>query len=171
MTTRLYLCISADGLIATSNRVADEASEWSASAFAGWCGYCTASNNLIVGRKTYAELTEMDVADMLYPEHKVVVSSRDLQLADQWVQCSTPGQAVAYLESRNLADIIVGGGHELAVACMTEGLIEEIVLDLQPILFGNGTPLLGEFERSIELDLIDSESLEHGAIRLHYRIR
>lgn len=170
MTTRLYLCMSVDGIIATSNRVADEDSEWSESTFARWCGYCTASNNVIVGRKTYEELTEMDVADILYPEHGVVVSSRKLKLADRWVQFSTPRQAVEYLKSRNLEDVIVGGGHDLALACVTEGLIEEFVFDIQPTLFGYGTPLLGELEKSIELELVDSERLDHDAIRVHYKI-
>jgi dihydrofolate reductase len=163
--------MSVDGLIATTNRVADEDSEWSDSAFAGWCGYCTAANNVIVGRKTYDELAEMDLSDLLFPEHRVVVSSRNLEPADQWMQFSTPGQAVAHLESRGVEDIIVGGGHDLALACLTQGLIDEIVLDIQPILFGYGTPLLGESERSIELELIDSARLDQDAIRLHYKIR
>jgi dihydrofolate reductase len=87
------------------------------------------------------------------------------------MQFSTPGQAVAHLESRGVEDIIVGGGHDLALACLTQGLIDEIVLDIQPILFGYGTPLLGESERSVELELIDSARLDQDAIRLHYKIR
>ena len=171
MTTKLYLCMSVDGLIATTNRVAEEDSEWSDSAFAGWCGYCTAANNVIVGRKTYEELVEMDVSDLLYPGHRIVVSTQNLDPADEWLQFPTPGQAVEYLQSRGLQDVIVGGGHDIGLACIKAGLIDEIVLDVQPILFGHGTPLLGESERSLELDLIGSQGLDQGAIRLHYRIR
>ena len=169
MTTKLYLCMSVDGLIATSNRVADEDSEWSDSAFTQWCGYCTAANNVIVGRKTYEELAEIDIADIFHPAHRVVVSSQNLQLADQWEQFPTPARAVEYLETCDLEDIIVGGGHDLGLACISDGLIEELVLDIQPILFGYGTPLLGELERSIELEPIGSESLDGDAIRLRYR--
>jgi dihydrofolate reductase len=88
MITSLYLVISVDGLISTSNRVSNESSEWSDSAWAAWCGHSTASNNLIVGRETYSELTQIDVSDILNPDHKVVVSSQNLELADTWVQCS-----------------------------------------------------------------------------------
>lgn len=170
MTTSLYLEISADGLIATSNRVSNESSEWSDSAWACWCGHCTASNNLIVGRKTYTELTQIDVSDILCPDHKVVVSSQDLDLADTWVQFPNPKQAVDYLKSCDIENIIVGGGRQLGLAFVQAGLIDEVVLDVQPILFGKGTQLLGELDRCIQLELVNSEKLGHGAVRVHYKL-
>lgn len=170
MTTSLYLCISLDGLIATSNRVANEISEWSDSAWTGWCGRCTASGNLIVGRQTYSELMQIDASDILDPQHKVVVSSQNLELADTWVQCSNPEQAVEYLTSCNVDNIIVGGGRQLGLAFVKAGLIDEIVLDVQPILFGNGTQLLGELDSCIQLELKNCEMLGHGAIRVHYKL-
>ena len=170
MITSLYLEISVDGLIATSNRVSNESSEWSDSAWAAWCGHCTASNNLIVGRETYSELTQIDVSDILNPDHKVVVSSQNLELADTWVQCSNPKQAVEYLTSCNVENIIVGGGRQLGLAFVKAGLIDEIVLDVQPLLFGNGTQLLGELDRCIQLELKNCEMLGQGAIRVHYKI-
>ena len=170
MTTSLYLCLSADGLIATSNRVSDEESEWSEGAWARWCGYCTDSKNLIVGRKTYTELTQFDVSDVLYPEHKIVVSSNDLDLVDTWMQFSTPKQAVEYLESCDIENMIVGGGRQLGLAFIKEDLIDEVILDIYPILFGNGTQLLGELDECIQLELVNSDNLGDGAVRVHYRI-
>ena len=171
MTTFLYLEISADGLIATPNRVSNESSEWSEEAWASWCGHCTASNNLIIGRETYTEITaQFDVSDILNPDHKVVVSSQDLELADKWVQCSNPKQAIEYLASCNVENIIVGGGRQLGLAFVKAGLIDEIVLDVQPILFGNGTQLLGELDNCIQLELKNCEMLGHGAIRVHYKL-
>ena len=171
MTTSLYLEISADGLIATSNRVSNEDSEWSEEAWASWCGHCTTSNNLIIGRETYTEIsTQIDVSDILYPDHKVVVSSQELELVDKWVQCSSPKQAVEYLTSCNVENIIVGGGRRLGLAFIKAGLIDEIVLDVQPILFGNGTQLLGELDNIIQLELKSCEMLGHGAIRVHYKL-
>ena len=170
MTTSLYLAISADGLIATPNRVSNEESEWSESAWECWCSHCTTSNNLIVGRKTYAELIEDDVSDSLYPEHKVVISSQTLDLADTWVQLSSPKQAIEHLNSCNVENIIVGGGRQIGLAFVRDGLIDEIVLDIQPILFGNGTPLLGELNKCIQLELLNIETLAHGAIKVRYKL-
>ena len=120
-------------------------------------------------RETYTELTtQIDVSDILYPDHKVVVSSQDIELADKWVQCSNPKEAVEYLTSCNVENIIVGGGRRLALAFVKAGLIDEIILDVQPILFGNGTQLLGELDNIIQLELKSCEMLGHSAIRVHY---
>ena len=170
MTTSLYLAMSADGLIATPNRISNEEWEWPDSAWEHWCSSCTTSNNLIVGRTTYEELLEDDISDILFPEHKVVVSSQSLDLADTWVQTSSPKQAMDYLNSCNVENIIVGGGRQIGLAFVNEGLIDDVVLDIQPILFGNGTPLLGELEKCIQLKLVNIEKLADGAFKVHYKI-
>ena len=113
---------------------------------------------------------EDDVSDILYPEHKVVVSSQPLDLADTWVQVSSPKQAIDYLNSCNVENIIVGGGRQTGLAFINEGLIDDVLLDIQPILFGNGTPLLGELEKCIQLELVNIEKLADGAFKVHYRI-
>ena len=111
-----------------------------------------------------------DFSEILYPEYKVVISSQDLDLADSWLHFRNPRQAVDYLESRNLENIVVGGGRDLGLAFLRENLIDEIVLDVQPVLFGTGTHLLGELEKPIQLQLISKIDLGHDAIRIHYRI-
>lgn len=167
MANTLYLCVSLDGLIATSNRE----SEWPESVWPTWCGFCTSADNLIVGRVTYSELTQTDVSDILYPKHKIVISSQELDLADSWLKFSSPREAVDYLKSCDVDNIIVGGGQKIALAFILEKLIDEIILDVQPVLFGSGTPLLGELEEVIDLELITSKILGHDAIRTHYKIR
>jgi dihydrofolate reductase len=167
MTTTLYLAVSLDGLIATSNREL----EWPESAWSTWSGYCTSADNLIVGRITYSNLAQVDLSDTWHPKHKIVISSQELDIADSWVQFLSPRQAVDYLVSCNVENIIVGGGRKIGLAFFREKLIDEIILDVQPVLFGSGTQLLGELEEVIDLELITSKSLGHDAVRMHYRIR
>ena len=69
------------------------------------------------------------VSDILNPDHKVVVSSQDLELADKWVQCSNPKQAIEYLASCNVENIIVGGGRQLATRLRT---LENNRLEIRP---------------------------------------
>ena len=107
---------------------------------------------------------------MLYLDHKVVISSRNMDLADSWLQFSTPIQAVDYLKSRDIENIIVGGGRQLGLKFIEDGLIDEIILDVYPILFGNGTGLLDGLDKCIQLDLVTSENLGDGAIRNHYKL-
>ena len=169
MITTLYLALSVDGFIATSNRIANEESEWSDTAWAGWCGYCTAANNLIVGRETYSELAGLDVSDILHPEHKIVISSQNLSPQEGWAHFSNPKDAVAYLETKEIERAIVGGGRQVGLAFLNEGLIDEIILDVQPVLFGYGTPLIGELENSMPLEFVGTSDIGNGAYRVEYK--
>lgn len=170
MKTILYLDLSADGLIATTNRLPGAEWEWEGVPWERWCHYCNDANNLIVGRNTYTELTEFDTSDVLHPDHKIVISSHELDLAESWLQFSTPKEAVDYLNSREIENIIVGGGRQLGLTFVEDGLIDEIVLDVYPILFGNGTALLGGLDSCIQLELVSSENFGDGAIRNHYKM-
>ena len=166
MTTTLFLCVSLDGFIATS----DGTSAWPDGAWADWCGYCTNSNSLIVGRVSYSGLVQHDLSDVLYPEHKIVISSQELALTEGWVQFQTPREAIEYLSSYNVKNIVVGGGREIGTAFLRDSLIDEIVLDVQPVCFGTGVSLLGELQKPIQLELISRKDLGHDAIRTHYKI-
>ena len=170
MKTILYLDLSADGLIATTNRLPGLEWEWEGVPWERWVQYCNESNNFIVGRNTYSELIESDLSEVLHLDYKIVISSREMDLADSWLQFSKPNQAVDYLKSCNIENIIVGGGRQLGLTFIEDNLIDEIILDIYPILFGNGTALLGGLDKCIQLDLLSSKSLGGGAIRNHYKI-
>jgi dihydrofolate reductase len=111
-----------------------------------------------------------DFSEVLYPEHKVVISSQELGLAEGWVQFQTPGEAIKYLKSCDVKNIVVGGGRDLGTAFISDKLIDEVVLDVQPVCFGTGVSLLGELENPIQLELISRKDLGHDAIRMHYKI-
>ena len=166
MTTTLFLSISLDGFITTS----DGTSAWPDGAWADWCNYCSDADNLIVGRKTYSETVQHDLSGVLDPKHKVVVSSQDLALAHGWVQVKTPQQAVEHLKSCDVKNIVIGGGRGLATTFIRDGLIDEILLDVQPVCVGSGTSLLGDLKSPVKLELISRQELGHDAIRMHYNI-
>ena len=75
-----------------------------------------------------------------------------------------------YLKARGIERAIIGGGRQIALAFAREGLLDEIVLDVQPVLFGYGTALLGDIEHSIPLDLVGTSEIGNGVIRVHYRV-
>jgi dihydrofolate reductase len=167
MKVRLFLCVSLDGFIATS----DGSSAWPDGAWWDWCSFCTSSNSLVLGRVSYSGLMHHDFFDILSPKCKVVVSSQELSLSDNsWKLVQTPNLAVEYSKAHSVDNIVVGGGRELGLAFLREGLLDEIVLDGQPVLFGTGTHLSGELEKPIGLELLEKENLEHDAIRLRYKV-
>ncbi len=50
-------------------------------------------------------------------------------------------------------------------------LIDEVVLNIHPVLLGSGVPLFHEMKQQIDLELLDCRILEGGCLAVSYRIK
>jgi len=53
---------------------------------------------------------------------------------------------------------------------MREKLVDRIVIDLQPVAFGVGTPVFGDELDLTRLKLLDSRPLNESALGLRYHV-
>ena len=67
--------------------------------------------------------------------------------------------------------IAVFGGGELAKSLFDSDLIDEVVLNIHPVLLGSGIPLFHEMKRQIDLDLVDCRILKGGHLAVTYRVK
>lgn len=67
------------------------------------------------------------------------------------------------------ATIMVFGSNTLCVTLMEEGLLDEIQVLVNPIVLGKGTSLFEGLSKHVPLTLIDSRTLDAGALLLTYR--
>lgn len=140
-------------------------------AWEDWCSLVNDADNVIAGRSSYEQLKNDDMASVLSPTHKIVLSSKDIKLDGfSWQQAKSPKEALAILESKGVEEAVIGGGRAVAHSFMRENLIDHIVIDLQPVAFGVGTPMFGETIDVTRLKLVDSSPLNDDALRLRYRI-
>ena len=68
-------------------------------------------------------------------------------------------------------DIFVMGGGELAKSLFDGGLIDEVGINIHPILLGSGIPLFHEMKGQIKLELLECKSLENGCVGVSYRVK
>jgi len=78
---------------------------------------------------------------------------------------------VANLKRKKGKGIVVFGGGQLAKSLFEADLIDEIVLNVHPVLLGSGIPLFHEMKKQIDLDLFDLRTLPEGNIILSYRLK
>ena len=67
-------------------------------------------------------------------------------------------------------DIIVMGGGELGSALVDAGVVDEIGLNIHPVLLGGGTPLFRPMRRRLGLDLIEARPIAKGCVVAMYRV-
>lgn len=129
-------------------------------------------DTVVMGRKTY----EVALANgtTAYAGVKNYVFSRTMQNSpDAAVEiiAEEATQFISNLKQQEGKGICVMGGGELAKALLEAGLIDEIGLNIQPLLLGSGIPLFYEMSRQIDLQLLDCRALKNGGVFVSYRVK
>ena len=167
MKATLFLSLSIDGLIADKDGIP----MFPDGAWEDWCSLVNDADNVIAGRSSFEQLKNDDMASVLHPTHKIVLSSRDVDLGDSsWQQAKSPTEALEILKNKGIEEAIIGGGRAVAHSFMRENLVDHIVIDLQPVAFGVGTPMFGEALDIPRLKLVNSQPLNDDALRLRYEV-
>ena len=127
---------------------------------------------VVMGRKTYEFGLNLGVTNP-YPTMKQYVFSRTMKESpDEHVELVSENivELVRALKNEPGKDIYLCGGAELATTLFTEHLIDEIILKLNPVLFGSGIPLFSEAIQQTALELTDSKIYTNGVVLLFYRV-
>ena len=78
---------------------------------------------------------------------------------------------VRKLKAENGKDIWLMGGGELAQSLFAEDLVDEISLNIHPVLLGQGIPLFPDIGKQIDLELLESKAYPNGCVQLTYRVK
>jgi dihydrofolate reductase len=152
----------------------DEAMDWmlwsdDAAAISGasWQGVDT----ILMGRKTY-EFAARGGGDGDPGGITTYIFSRTMAQAPKGAELVRGPAAdfVRDLKARPGGDIILMGGGELGSALIEAGLVDEIGLNVHPVLLGAGTPAFRPVARRIALELVESRPIARGCVFLRYRV-
>ena len=80
------------------------------------------------------------------------------------------GEFVRRLKEQPGKGICVMGGGELAQSLFTAGVIDEVGLNVHPILLGSGVPFFRDAGRRISLELAESKVIDGGCVLSTYRV-
>ena len=130
-------------------------------------------DTVLMGRRTYEVGLNLGVTDP-YPHMKSFVFSRTMNESPDERVAVIAVNAVAVvrkLKGEEGGDIYLCGGATLATELFTEGLIDEVILKVNPVLLGSGIPLLHGLGKHVDLELMGSKAYESGVVLLSYRVR
>jgi len=68
-------------------------------------------------------------------------------------------------------DIFIMGGGVLARPLFEANLIDEVWVNIHPVLLGSGIPLFHEMSQQIDLELVECKSFKNGCISVTYRVK
>ncbi|HEY6736674.1 MAG TPA: dihydrofolate reductase family protein [Candidatus Saccharimonadia bacterium] len=155
---------SADGFIAQTN---DQLVNWSSQADKALFVRVTKElGTLVMGARTLAT-----IGRALPGRHTIVMTHHPERMIVPKVETTaeTPAELVARLEAAGTPGLAVCGGAEIYTQFMQAGLVQELYLVTEPLVFGQGLTL---FNQPIvqRFELLDSEAKE-GSVINHYRVK
>lgn len=81
-----------------------------------------------------------------------------------------PADFVRELKASSGGAIYLCGGGQLAGYLLQNGLVDEVILKINPVVFGSGIPVFGHLGGDFRLSLLDTKVYNNGVIFLHYAI-
>lgn len=80
-------------------------------------------------------------------------------------------QFVSNLKQQQGSSIYLCGGGKFAGYLMEHHLVDEIILKVNPVIFGSGIPVFGSLKQVLDTELLDTKIYNNGVIFLHYAVK
>lgn len=170
MKVILYMGITPNGYIAK----VDGDSEWTSEEdLKGFFKNSKKAGNIIMGANTYKSASKYGYFP--FPEVINIVMTHQ-PFENQWAEKviftdKLPQEILQMLEEKGFKEAFLAGGGKLNAAFMKESLIDEIYLDVEPLIFGKGIPVFVPENFEYELELLEVNKLNQNTVQLHYKVK
>jgi dihydrofolate reductase len=127
---------------------------------------------VLMGRATYEVGLRVGVTSPYPMMEQYVVSTSMTESPDPAVELvgRDVGGLVRRLKSEPGRDIYLCGGGRLATSLVDEDLVDEIVLKVNPLVFGAGIPFLYGTAAPVDFALTGVQRFESGVVFLSYAV-
>lgn len=180
----VYIATSADGYIARSDGSVDWLNRPQTAGDYGYGEFYKSIDTVLWGRITYEPLLQKFLSKKRKAgTHKKSKKARKIQsyvFTHNPPSLSPPGvefvnepigQFAKRLRASPGKNIWMMGGGGIIASFLDEDQIDEFMIHVIPVFIGEGIPLIQPRHRTVELDLLSTESWPDGVVRLHYAVK
>ena len=166
----IYLASSANGLISNNRNVPD----WLSQEYGqGFMEICQKTGAVIMGKTTYNILAPDYLP--LQDEGTMVVLTHDTTATPPRPNVvftdKSPKEIVTLLASKGHEEAVIIGGTATVSEFVKAGLVNEVILIVEPVLFGKGLPMLQDVDVEYKLRLSAVKQLNEHTVQLHYQVQ
>jgi dihydrofolate reductase len=163
----VFIAVSLDGFIARPDGRLDWLDPFHGEEH-GYGAFFAGVDALVIGRGTYD--TVVAFPEWPYGDKRLIVcTSRAADPRHGEELWSGPPRALAErLEREGVRRVYIDGG-ALIRSFLREGLIDELTINLVPLILGSGLPLFAGDLPEIKLRFVESKSLPSGIVQIRYQ--
>ena len=168
----LFIALSLDGYIATKENSLDWLFAIEGEGDNGFSKFYDTVDTILIGRKTYDWIMDVEKDDFPYKGKECYVFSRTEKDDNEYVKFVNEDATHFAEKLRNKVgnNIWVVGGGELLNAFTEAKLIDELRITIAPILLGKGIPLFKNNDFPTQLSL-KSVTKYNQFVELHYEVK
>ncbi len=130
--------------------------------------------NFIIGRKTYEAVKGWQSGNS-FDEIKAekIVISRDISFIPDhgYISARSPEDALKRLEEKGFKRALITGGSTTNTLFAKQKLIDEIILNVEPVFIGQGIPLFSFGQFDLPVKLASLKETGGGIITLRYTVQ
>lgn len=172
-TTTYGAACSLDGFITGPGESLDWL-HWSNDAAEIMTKYWKAVDTILMGRKTWEISLKLGEPPIEMPSMHTYVFSRTLDHIDGegvTLVKEDPADFVRSLKAAPGGDICLMGGSNFARSLLAAGVVDELGVNVHPVLLGSGVPLFLDAGHRIALELKESRTIDGGCVYSTYHVR
>jgi dihydrofolate reductase len=170
MNIIIYMAASVNGMISNQRNQPD----WLSAEYGqGFMAICQQTKAVIMGKTTYNILAPDYLP--LKDEGSQVVLTHDKELSTAQPNVlftdKDPHDIVNLLESKGHTEAVIIGGTSTVSEFLKAGLVNELRLVIEPVMFDAGLPLLRDVNLDFRLQLSAVKQLNANTVELHYTLK
>ncbi len=171
MKVTLFTAMSLNGIIARKNGDEDFLSNDNWNSFSD---LVNSFQNFIVGRKTFEAVKNWnegyDFDDFKAAKKIVVSGDHNYKLDGGYFLALNPKKALEILKGKGFNRVLIAGGSGLNSSFAKANLIDEVILNVESVIIGEGIPLFLSNDFELNLKLVDVKKISNSIVQLHYKV-
>lgn len=127
----------------------------------------------IVGRKTYEivqKWPDYNFSDIDAKLKIIVSGDANLELQSPFRRAGSPMEAIKIAKAENISSVTLVGGSSINSAFMAENLVDEVILNVEPAIIGEGIPIFAESKFDKRLSFVDATKIADDILQIKYKV-
>ena len=125
---------------------------------------------IVLGNTTFEQYR-----DDMYPikgvEHIVLSASEQKSDYPNVTYAGSPQEAIKLAEQKGFDGLLCIGGSKTNESFIRVGLVDTVIIDLHPLILGEGKKVFGDFADKLELEQIESSPQPEGFTHIVYNVK
>ena len=145
MSVFFYGCVTMDGYLADRNHGLDWLYETGSASETDCDSFYRSMDVTIMGRRTFAEIEKLEDPAAVYPTTENYVFTHDSSLSRPGF-IPVSGPVPRFVEQLRDKNIWIVGGNTILAPLLDRGMVDEMIIQVAPVLLGAGIPLFTQGE-------------------------